>query len=344
MKPWLALGLAALTACSDALEQDTTAGQVVAVLNSGAGTVSCVDATDLKLACTAGLAPLGSVPSGFDARGSVLLVPFVDADGVRVIDLMGAGRTVALARNSAPTGVAIENDSIAWVANAGRNTVTRFNYRTGDTLGSAAVGIAPQGVVVTSRTIFVLNGNLAGGAPAGPSWLTPIPRFGPSPLQPDSVGLTGTNARFAALGGDGFVYVVNSGAPGKANGKVSIVDPLARSEVAVVNGLGESPGPAVYHPSGRLLVASRSEGILEVNTLTRAVARGPGNGVKPAGDGISALAVDPRGRIYAVAPKDCTTSGVVHVLSAPPAYRELKTVTVGVCPSSAALAFLPPVP
>src|SRR3989475_6699393 len=41
--------------------------------------------------------------------------------------------------------------------------------------------------------------------------------------------------------------------------------------VVVINGLGELPGPAVFHPSGRLLIASEQEGILEVNTLTRSL-------------------------------------------------------------------------
>jgi streptogramin lyase len=122
------------------------------------------------------------------------------------------------------------------------------------------------------------------------------------------------------------------------------VDPVALREVAVLNGLGESPGAAVYHPSGRLLIASATEGILEVNTLTRAVTRGPGAGFKPGGAGIAALALDPRGRVYAIGAGACATPGTVHVLSAPPNYRPLGTATVGVCPAAAALAGLPPVP
>jgi hypothetical protein len=84
-----------------------------------------------------------------------------------------------------------------------------------------------------------------------------------------------------------------------------------------------------------------AEGILEVNTLTRTVTRGPGDGIKPSGDGIAGLAVDPRGRVYAVAPGACSSPGRVHVLSAPPDYRPLATPTVGVCPAGAALAAVP---
>src|SRR5438874_10397605 len=46
-----------------------------------------------------------------------------------------------------------------------------------------------------------------------------------------------------------------------------LVDPQTRVEVAVLNGLGESPGAAAFHPAGsRLLVASATEGILEVRS------------------------------------------------------------------------------
>jgi hypothetical protein len=100
----------------------------------------------------------------------------------------------------------------------------------------------------------------------------------------------------------------------------------------------------VYHPSGRLLIAGGADGILEINTLTRTLTQGPAAGLKPDGDSVVALAVDQRGRVYAVAPRGCGGPGVVHVLSAPPAYTELKTVTVGTCPRAAAVAFSPAIP
>jgi hypothetical protein len=111
----------------------------------------------------------------------------------------------------------------------------------------------------------------------------------------------------------------------------------------VLNGLGESPGAAAFHPAGgRLLIASLAEGILEVNTSIRAITRGPGNGVKPGGHRISGLAIDLRGRVYAVDQLPCpefnAVPGSLHVLSAPPDYREIRTVSVGSCPTTAAVA------
>lgn len=327
---------AALTACSDALDQDTTAGQVVVVLNQGSGDVTLVDVTRFATS-SFGLAP--GVPTSVDARGFDLVVALGDSDAVQVATTNGPGPVTRLADGSGATGVAIDNDSIAWVANPKLNSVTRLNYRSGDTTTYAA-GTHPQAVAVTEGFVFFVNGNLAGGQPAGPSslrWLTRsegIRAFG-------TVALTCTNARFTTLGGDGFLYVVCSGAAGAADGKLAIVDPVDRKEVAVINGLGESPGPAVYHPSGRLLIASPTEGILEINTGTRSLVRGPGQGIMPEGDDVNALVVDTRGRLYAVARRTCTGPGVLHVLSAPPDYRLIETIPVGVCPTAAVLASFP---
>lgn len=335
--------LAALvaTGCSDALEQDTTAGLVVAVVNTGSNSLSFVSATSFTSGLVADLTPPTGTPASLDARGSLVLVPMGTVNALRVYSFgtLSGPEIIALPTNSGATGVAIQSDSFAWVANPNLNSVTRVNYRTGDTLPQVAVGAVPVALAIVGTRVFVVNSNAPGGTPAGPSWLTPFNCCGLS--FNDSIPLTGTNARAITLGNDGLLYVVLAGTPGAADGKLSIVDPTTRREVAVLNGLGESPGPAVYHPSGRLLVASVTEGILEVNTLTRSVTRGPGDGIKPSGDGIAGLAVDPRGRVYAVAPGACASPGRVHVLSAPPDYRSLATVTVGVCPAAAALAAVP---
>jgi len=336
------LALAAL-GCSDALEQDTTAGLLIAVVNRTSNSVSFVDATRFSAGPVADLAPPTGTPETVDARGTIVVVPLGDADAVRIVSSGTAPppgpAVIALPAGSGAAGVAIQSDSFAWVGNPALNSVTRVNYRTGDTAAQVPVGVAPRAIAVAGTRVFVVNSNAPGGTPAGPSWLTSFDCC--ALTTKDSIPLTGANARFAALGADGFLYVILAGTPGAGDGKLSIVDPAGRREVAVVNGLGESPGPAVYHPSGRLLVASPTEGILEVSTLTRAVTRGPGDGFKPAGDGIAALALDPRGRVYAVAPRACLSPGVVHILSAPPGYRDISVVTVGVCPAAAALAAAP---
>ncbi|HEV8401251.1 MAG TPA: hypothetical protein VGQ18_15585 [Gemmatimonadales bacterium] len=339
----IVLAAALVAACSDALEQDTTAGLVIAVVNAGSNSLSFVSATSFTGGGSVDLTPPTGAPASLDARGTLVLVPMGSANAVRVFSFGTLTGTpiIPLPTNSGARGIAIQNDSIAWVANPNLNSVTRVNYLTGDTLPQVAVGVDPGAIAIVGTRVFVVNSNAPGGLPAGDSWLTSFPCC--APPTKDSIALTGANARSITLGADGFLYVVLAGTSGRADGKVSIVDPATRREVAVLNGLGESPLGAVYHPSGRLLVASVAEGILEINTLTRAVTRGPGAGVKP-GPGIVALALDPRGRVYAVASGTCAAPGTVHVLSAPPAYHPLGTASVGVCPAAAALAALPPGP
>jgi hypothetical protein len=337
----------AASACSDALEQTSSAGQVIAAVNAVDHTVSFVSATDQSVRTVDLQTPAGSATTA-DGRGSTVLVP-LGTDSVAVIRNTGlcSGTCVRpvvvypLARGGGATGVAIQDDSIAWIANPALNTVTRLNYQSGATR-SVAVGIYPDAVVITRGRVFVVNANLVSGAPAGPSWLTSFDccGSGASPT-PDSIPLTGARARAIVTGGDSLLYVIAAGHAGAGDGKLSVVDPGLRAELAVLNGLGESPGTAAFHPSGRLLVSSPTAGILEVNTLTRTLSRGPGNAVKPGGHGVSGVALDLRGHVYALDPGTCAAAGVVHVLTAPPDYREIRPVPVGVCPTSAAVATTP---
>ena len=349
MRRILLAAVALAAGCSDALEQASSAGQVIAVVNSD-HTVSFIAATDLSVR-TVGLETGGSGTTAA-GRGSTVVVPLGSVDSLAVIRNAGLCTGLCplpvvvfpLSPGSDATGVAIQDDSIAWVANPKLNTVTRVNYVTGDTT-SSPVGVYPQAVAIVAGRVFVGNGNLVGSASAGPSWLSSFPCCGVvSPI--DSVPLTGADARVLVVGDDSLLYVVEAGHPGQRDGKLSVVDPVARIELAVINGLGESPRAAAFHRSGRILVAAGSE-ILEVNTLTRSVTLGPGHGVNPGTGPVPSLAVDLRGRVYA--PSSCTeftavSLGVVTVLSPPPDYRVIRKITVsgpGACPLTTALAVVP---
>src|SRR6266576_2236326 len=292
MRRLVFVALALAIGCSDALEQKSSAGQVIGAVNAGDRTLSLISATDFTVS-TRDWQSASATPSTIDGRGNVFLVPLGQADAVGVDLLLGPcgpgalcarpDRVLSLAAGSGATGVAIQDDSIAWVANPNLNTVTRVNYLRGDTT-SIAVGVYPQAVAIVGTRVFVVNGNLSGATPAGPSWLTSFDCCGVRTA--DSIPLTGANARFAVVGDDSLLYVIAAGHGAAADGKLSIVDPIARTEVAVLNGLGERPGAMAFHPTGsRLLIASLTDGILEVNTSIRAITRGPGNGVKPAGQG-----------------------------------------------------------
>src|SRR5881392_848419 len=271
------LSLALTAACSDALEQTSSAGQVIGVVNASDRTLSVISATDFTVS-TRDWQSGGASPRTIDGRGHVFVVPLGTADAVgvsRFFTCLGGAcarsdYVLPLAPGSGATGAAIQDDSIAWIANPNLNTVTRVNYfRNGDTT-SVAVGATPQAVAIVGTRVFVVNSNLVGSTPAGPSWLTSFDCCGVRTT--DSIPLTGANARFAVVGDDSLLYVIAAGHGAAADGKLSIVDPIARTEVAVLNGLGERPGAMAFHPTGsRLLIASLTEGILEVNTSIRAI-------------------------------------------------------------------------
>src|SRR5581483_6785856 len=310
---WLALLLAG--GCSDALEQTSSAGQVVAF--AGVGAVSVVSAATLQVT-TAPLPGSGALGVALASRGNLLLAALAEPGSAgRLARVPAAHPETAdtLSLPGTPAGVAAQDDSIAWVALPGRG---------------------PAAVAVTAGRVFVVNP----GAGTGPSWLNALDPAGAA--APDSIPLTGAGAIAATVGGDSLLYVLARGAPGATDGRLSIVDPVTRVELVVINGLGGGAMGAVFHPSGRLLVASVTDGILEVNTLTRTVTRGPAGGVKPAGHGVLSLALDNGGRVFAGDAAGCTGGGgTVRVLSPPPDYRELHAVDVGACPAAATTAMVP---
>jgi hypothetical protein len=335
MRRVVILGLLALTACSDALDQDTTAGQVIAVAEESPFTVSLVSAANLAVSQSI------SLPTGYigpvSGLGSVLIVTI--AHGVAVIDLTqstnAVSRLVALAAGGASLGAAIQDETFAWIAYDTPSAVWRVNYRSGDTT-SIGFSAKPKALAIAAGNVFVVTVGAA-----GVSWLTVIDTAlttgSPRIAIVDSVPLTGLNAGGIALGGDGYLYVVSN------DGRLSIVDPASRLEVAVVNGLGDQLGTPVYHPSGRIIIPS-ANGIVEVNPATRSVTLGPSKGIKPAGDSPTVLVVDQRGRIYALVDHCVLPSqspGAVHVLSPPPEYRLRTTIPIGSCPVGAATAAIP---
>lgn len=317
-------------ACSDALEQATTSGQFVAVANAKADTLSLISASDLSSSDVSLGSVIGRNPR-VASRGAVVLVTSESSYAV-TIDLGRRPYQPNSSGPSNPSGGAIQDDSIVWIPSSSSNTVERLNYRTGAFTQTLA-GFNPKAVVITAGKIFILDANHFSDtlrsyvSVVDPSTVT----------REDSILLSGNGAHYMTVGDDSLLYVVNTGILADTiDGKLSIVDPIARTEIVVLNGLGRGAGPAVFHPSGRLLIASSVNGILEVNTLTRSLSRGPTNPIM-AGGPVSGLAIDERRRVYAMDPINC----VVHVLSPPPDYTGVRTVTVGGCPYSAATVNTP---
>lgn len=314
--------------------------EVVIVLNTAAATLSLVPVTAPTQVSTIPLGASDVLPVSVATRGPTAVIALRGRDALAVVDLRQGTlvNTIALAPGSGVAGAALIGDSIAYVSNSNLNTVTRINLATGDT-ASTPVGPSPQHVTFTRGRVLVINSNIDSlGKPAGESSISVIdPSREPATGRVDHIALVGPgNARFSTIAGDGMVYVIQEGDAAVDEGRLSIVDPVDRRELASFGGLGFGPGDLTADNGERLLISSRSEGIMEFDTADRAVIRGEGNGVViPANTGV---AVDSQGRIYALE-AGCSGIGVVHILR--PDFTEIRSVPVGRCASQALLARVP---
>jgi hypothetical protein len=317
--------------------------EVLLVVNSTANTLSIVPVENTGHAVSVPLGGTTPTPVGVSARKTVALVPLGLDNAVAVVDLRSAtvARIIPLPANSGATGSTIVDDSIAYVGNPNLNSVSRVNYLTGatDTVG---VGTFPQGLIFTRGKVFVLNGNLENFAPVGPSWLTVVdPATNARATDGDSIALTGSgNAGFAAVGPDGLLYVMNTGDYFSGEGRLSVVDPLARTELASHAGFGTGPGNIAVDGGSHLFVSSFNEGVMEFDLDSNKVVRGAGHGLRVLTN--SAVAVDSKGRLYAIESGPCSGGhpGVAHVFDE--SLTETRTITLGECPSGAAVVQIPP--
>jgi hypothetical protein len=328
-------------ACADTTAPLPAPTEVLLVVNSTANTLSVVP---VNAPATGVAIPLGGVsatPVGVDALDGTAIVPLGFDNSAAIVNLRtGAVDHVTLPANSGATGVAMVSDSIAYVANPNLNTVTRINYLTHDT-ASVAVGVYPQAITYTRGRIFVLNGNLDSTyAPAGPGWITVIDP-GTNTVK-DSIGLPPPgNPQFAAVGSDGLLYVMNTGSFGTGEGRLSIVDPVSRVELANFGGFGNAPGP-VAASGNAIFIASYSEGLMEFATDTRTVLKGAGSGIAIPSN--ATVATDAEGRIYAIESGPCSggTPGVAHVLRSD--LTAAGTFDLGECSVGALVTTIPPTP
>ena len=340
---WLPLLLSlAPLACAETTAPLPPADEVLLVVNSTEASLSVIPVEAPGTGFTIPLGGTTPTPVGVAARGAIALVPMGLDNSVAVVDLPGRTvlRTIQLPAGSGATGIAIVSDTFAYVANPNLNTVTRVNYITGDT-ASVAVGVYPQGIAFTRGKIFVMNGNLVNFSPAGPSWLTVIdPVTNAHATGIDSIALPGPgNAGFSDVGSDGLLYVISSGDFFGGQGRLSIVDPVGRVEVANFGGLGTGPGALAADAGERLFISSFAEGLMEFNTVTRTLVHGAGDGVAIPGN--AAVEVDSKGRIYAISTGPCQggTPGTAHVLRSN--LTESDSILLGECAIFAAVTSIP---
>ena len=299
----LVVGAALAAGCAEPNPFPPPPDEVLLVANTTAATLSAVPVSATGPGTTIQLT--GSSVNGLDALGPIVIASLPGDDAADLLNLivMSVVMTMDLPAGSGATGVAVVNDTVGYVANPNLNSITQIDLVTGDT-ASLMVGVYPQGLISTRGSLFVLNGNVTpcgqpgGLCSLGSSWLTVVdPLTNTLASGTDSIPLVGPgNARYAAIGSDGLLYVMNRGTT--TDSRLSIVDPVGRQEIASFGGFGRGPGQLAGDRGERILISSPSEGVMVFNTRTRSVDRGAGNGVAiPENSGI---AVDGSLRTYAI--------------------------------------------
>lgn len=335
------VALAGSLACAPASAPLPPPEEVLLLVNRDDATLQVIPVDAPTSSTTIPLGGVTPAPTSVSAFNGVALVPLGPDDAAAVVDLQAGtvSRIVSLPSGSGATGSAMVDDSIGYVANPNLNSITRINYLTGDTM-SVAVGVHPQAAVYTRGKLFVLNGNVVGGTPVGPSWISVI-----DPLTNrgvDSILMPGPgNATSGVVAQDGILYVMNTGpTDGTTAGRLTLVDPVGRSELGSFSGFGNAPGGIATNASDRLYVSSTSEGLMVFDLLNLRVLRGAGNGVAVPEN--SAVAVGSDGRIYAVESGDCTAAGQgkVHILR--PDLTEIRSIAGGRCAAAALVTEIPP--
>jgi hypothetical protein len=337
----LGLGAVGLLGCAETAAPPPAPVEVAVVLNSGGATLSLIPVAAPTQISTVPLGASDVEPVSVATRGGTAVVPLRGRGAVAVVDLRQQQlvNTIKLQPGAVVAGAALVDDSIAYVSSSNLNTITRVDLVTGDT-ASLAVGNTPQQVTFTRGRLLVLNANLDSlGKPAGESWISVVdPAAGDRGALIDSIPLIGPgNAEFSAVASDGLVYVVQVGDPSIDEGRLSVVDPVRRQELASFGGFGFGPGDLTADGGDRLLISSRTEGLMEFDTAERAILRGEGNGVPvPANTGV---AVDSQGRVYALE-SGCSENGVLHLLRTD--FTEIRSVPVGQCATQVIVARVPP--
>lgn len=340
--PGLLLLGAGLLACAEASAPLPPPEEVLLVVNQGPAALTVIPLDNPTSSTTIPLGAAGNTPVGVSASAGWAIVPLGSGDAAAVVDLgqLAVARTVMLGAGSGATGSTIVDDSIAYVANPGLNTVTRINYLTGDT-ASVTVGPEPRGVVFTRGKVFVLNST--GMPPTGASWVSVVdPLTNRLATGVDSILMPGPGgARFADVARDGVMYVMNAGPDdGTTAGRLSLIDPVGRSELGSFGGFGTAPGAVASDAVDRLYISSTADGLMVFDLIARQVLRGAGNGVGVPDN--SGVAVDASRRVYALEQGACdgSASARAHILRHN--LTEIRAVPAGTCAQGALITEIPP--
>lgn len=332
--------------CADVADPLPPPEAVIVVSDSAAAAVGVLPTADPSAGDAVPITVPLAAPSAIATRGRLAAVPLGGADGVALVDLGARSvlSVLAMPAGSSPAGAAWGSDSLLYVSLPGLGRVLRVDIVRGDTV-TAARATDPRGLLFTRGRLFILDANtvacptMPDRCALGASRVIAIdPAIGVVPHPPDTIPLPGAlNVASGAIGDDGLLYVVASGDPTTPAGRLVVVDPVQREEVANYGGLGNRPSGAGAG-TGRVLIASRLEGLLEFSTTERRLTRAAGNGVPVLG--AVAVAVDPEGRVYVAREEACGIEpGRLTILS--PEYALIRELALPSCPSAAVLALIP---
>jgi hypothetical protein len=341
---------AALLGCASTTAPTPPPAETLLVVNGGDNTLSLIPVDSSRVTRLIAFGPLTSPAQDVTGRGNTALIAGGASDVVVVVDLRigQVRRTITFPPGSWPIAVTIVSETMAYVVNAGTNSVTRVDFTTGDT-ATVGVGVYPRGAALARGRLFVINANVepcaTGLCSLGQSWVTVIDPISNEPASGrDSIPLpTAADARSITVGGDGLLYLVSAGDPATETlGRLTIVDPVRREEIGSFGGFGLLPGAVASDGSERLFVTSVEDGLMEFNTRTRRVVRGAGSGILLS-DNV-AVAVDSQGRVYAVEAADCSTGARGRVRVFRPDLTEARNLLVGTCPTAASIVQIPAPP
>lgn len=328
--------LLALTACDDdPTRPDGDTREYGVVVNSVSASVTIFPVSEPDSTRTVALTP-GSTATTIAVRDEIALVPLGLYPAVAVID-MDAGEVIdeiPLPSGSGATGVAIVNDSLAFVANPMRNSVTPVNYRAGTTGDEIDVGVYPTALLAVGNRVFVVEANLVSFSPAGPTTMSVIDATTLDVI--DDLELSGRNGAEAATDGQSL-FVVNAGNWDSANSVVSVVALPAAAETDAYGGFGAFASEIEALLDGSVLVAAPSYGVAWFDPDAEAFIVAPGNGFGSGSANVLGIGLDASQRLWVLDARDCAAPGRALRLSGP-AGAVLAEVDVEVCPDAIAFS------
>lgn len=273
-----------------------------------------------------------STATSVAVRGDIALVPLGLVSAVAVVDLRDGvvERTIPLPSGSGATGVAIVSDSLALVANPGLNLVTPVRYRAGTTAGAIPVGPYPTALLAAGGEVFVVEANLEGFVPAGPSSISVIDVSSLAVTR--TFQLSGENAADAAHNGS-TLFVLNAGVFDSASATLSeAATPLA-AQTAHHTGFGLFANEIEVLANGQLAIASPVYGIAVFDAGSASFVATPDAALLPGGaSNVLGIGTDLSDRLWLVDAGDCASPGTAMLLTS--AFAVAQEVEVGVCPDA----------